>query len=208
MKVIGLAGVARSGKDTFCAIAKKLITEKGLTVERFALADDLKSDLEPFLKDKLGINVWTSDPVEKTLIRPFMVWYGCTQRQLSNGTYWINRVAKKINESKVDVAIVTDVRFENEMRWLQQTMEGRLIHVSKFAWGITGVAPKVSGSQRIKMFVEPPNEEERANDPKMKMGADYIVEWEHRTVKSEQELINHPELNETVELALRAVKVL
>jgi hypothetical protein len=215
MKVLGLTGVARSGKDTFCAVARKIMTERGLRVQRFALADDLKSDVDAFLLDKFGISAWTSDPENKTIIRPFLVWYGGVQRKRSNGTYWTSRVTKKINESDADVAIVTDVRYDvfphDEIQWLQQTMGGKLVHVSKYTWGVNWAGdpskPINSDSpqdyRRVRIFVEAPNEDERNNDPKLKAKADYRIEWEHQTVSSEAELVNHPGLNEVVGKALR-----
>jgi hypothetical protein len=46
--VIGLTGVARSGKDTFYAILNKYLKERQIESERLALADALKNELYEF----------------------------------------------------------------------------------------------------------------------------------------------------------------
>jgi ABC-type uncharacterized transport system ATPase subunit len=70
-KIIGIAGCARSGKDTFFNILKKYLPE----VEQVALAGELKKDLDDFVKSKIGISVFTDDTKEKSLIRGLMVEY-------------------------------------------------------------------------------------------------------------------------------------
>ena len=53
-KIIGVAGCARSGKDTFFNILQKYIPE----VEQVALAFELKKDLDDFVKSKIGISIF------------------------------------------------------------------------------------------------------------------------------------------------------
>ena len=46
MKIIGVSGFARSGKDLFTTVAQKLLIEQGLKTEKYALAYELKNDLK------------------------------------------------------------------------------------------------------------------------------------------------------------------
>ena len=78
---IGISGVARSGKNLFCDISKKIISEKyGLTCSSYALAFSLKNDCKEFVKDKLGLDVFTEETEEKKIFREMLVWYGDVKR--------------------------------------------------------------------------------------------------------------------------------
>ena len=59
MKLIGISGVARSGKDLFTTVAQEVLKQHGLKTERFALAYELKSDLKDLIHAKTGIDVFT-----------------------------------------------------------------------------------------------------------------------------------------------------
>ena len=93
-KIIGVAGCARSGKDTFFNILQKYIPE----VEQVALAFELKKDLDDFVKSKIGISIFTDETKEKNLIRGLMVEYGKIKRHQTEGAYWTCLAQKKINE--------------------------------------------------------------------------------------------------------------
>ena len=60
IKVIGLCGVAQSGKDTFCNGAIDLFKKQGIEAKRVSFADALKRDVEPFLMEKIGISSFTN----------------------------------------------------------------------------------------------------------------------------------------------------
>ena len=65
MRVIGISGFARAGKDTFFSLMRDFYLEKGLTCKRFAFMDALKQDMEDFLLNKVGISTKTSNTEEK-----------------------------------------------------------------------------------------------------------------------------------------------
>ena len=68
MKIIGISGLARSGKDLFANVAKQIIeTEKNLKVEKFALAYELKNDLKDLIYEKTGMDVFTEDTGKRIL---------------------------------------------------------------------------------------------------------------------------------------------
>jgi len=128
--ILGLCGSARSGKDTFFEFAEKISKEEGLTLKRLAFADVLKEELDDFLKSRFGISAFTSSSEEKSIIRPIMVAYGEAKRNLSSGTYWIDRVTPRAEKNRKEgvVSVVTDVRYLNELKWLkiygEETKEG------------------------------------------------------------------------------------
>jgi len=92
IKIIGISGVATSGKDTLCNLISRYLTQKNIEAKRIALADNLKNDLKDFILDKFSIDICKSSPEEKSLIRPIMVSYGRIRRSISKGTYWTSKV--------------------------------------------------------------------------------------------------------------------
>lgn len=196
-KVIGLGGVARAGKDTFAGILASKIQQSGKSVRRVALAEPLKFQVDDFLTKNLGITAFTPVTEQKTLIRPMLVWYGDTQRKLTNGRYWIDIAKKTIEESKYDYYIITDIRYDvyekDELHFLKKEMDGVLCHISKYTMFRNPFQPD------YKVFVEPANEHEAENNPKIKAAADYIVEWPDEGMLDEYELLTNPTLNEYVD---------
>jgi hypothetical protein len=189
--ILSISGVARSGKNLFCDIAMKTIQEKYLkTCEVLALSYELKDDCKFFIQQKLGIDVWTEKTEEKNIIRPMLVWYGDVKRKQSNGRYWIDKLQKKVDESSVEVILISDVRYchydFDEVHWAKQN--GKLIHVSKYSRvskvHTNGEMPEIiDESKTVQVFTPPANEYEQLNDPKVKQMADFIIEWEDRTSK-------------------------
>lgn len=196
---IGISGTARSGKDTFCAIAKKQLENRGLSVKKMALADELKHDLRDFIYEKMGMDVYTQITSEKDIIRPLLVGYGDSMRKRTQGRYWIEKVNQRIKEDDSDVIIVTDVRFDefenDEINWMKNELDGTVIHVSKY-----NVIYKVTG-ESVKSFTPPANDHEARNDPRLKEKADLVIEWEHQT----GDIINSPYLNNIVSNTLNII---
>lgn len=167
--IIGLTGVARSGKDTFYTILKRYLKEKGIDSERIALADELKKELGDFVEKKFKIDLNKCDGSDKELIRPLMVAYGKCRRIQTEGKYWTSMVDSKVKELKKQsvIPIITDVRYieykDDEYAWLKNH-NGILIHISR----------KLEDGS----FVPPANIEEKSNDNKLKAVADYSITWE------------------------------
>ena len=160
MKIIGLCGAARSGKDSFYTFSKDIFKSNGILTERIAFADELKQECLKFLKDNTGLSPFTKDPKEKEIIRPFLVTYGTHIRRKLNPNCWIDRINKKAKNliSEGIVPIVTDVRYPNEADWIH-SLGGKVIHISRFG-------------------IEPINTEERENDPILKNKADETLSWQ------------------------------
>lgn len=214
MEIIGISGLARSGKDLFATVAKKIIeTEKKLKVEKFALAYELKNDLKDLIYEKTGMDVFTEDTREKNIIRPLLVSYGDVMRKLSLGKYWTNKVDQRIKESNADYVIITDIRYdvypEDELYWIQKKMNGVLIHITKYEMSEAPSKRRVTTSKPVKIYNSAPNDHEMLNDPKLKSGSNYSFEWEDYTkYLNGQTLENHSYIVNHVNKALKSVNVI
>jgi tRNA A37 threonylcarbamoyladenosine biosynthesis protein TsaE len=169
MQVIGLSGVAGSGKDLFC---QYLISELGIRnvqAKRYALADRLKEEANKWLVN-YDIDIFTCDRTTKEMVRPFLVFHGKMRRLSSKGVHWTTILQSQINGEQPEVAIVTDVRYDDyekdEVTWLK-SMKGVLVHISAYRESSNG-----------RNYILPPNEDEAKNDPKVKAKADHLVDWQ------------------------------
>jgi hypothetical protein len=218
-KVIGVTGLARTGKNLFCDIVTKQLKEKhNMRAKTYALAYELKKDCADFVNTKLGLDVFSEKTEDKNIFRDLLVWYGATKRKQTQGRYWIELLEKRItNELEVensllgepvDVVIISDIRFaeyeKDEVFWLKNELKGSLVHISKFTYGFPtdGRHVRVINDKTKKIFVDPPNISEATNDPKIKAFADYKLEWED---VGKVNLINDVYLNQQVEQALKVI---
>mgnify|MGYP001767720131 CR=1 FL=1 len=209
LRVIGIGGCARAGKDTFAAILIKQLELKGKRVKRVALAGPLKAFCDEFCQKNLGISAFTQNNDEKLMIRPMLVWFGDAKRKQTNGRFWVDLADKTIKEAEAegyDYAVVTDVRYDyyksDEVEWLKNERKGVLIHVSQFSW-MRPSTTKVSTTPLTRVFVPPANDHELLNDPKVAKKADVRVEWENVGKLSDEEMLAHPALNKHVSDVIR-----
>jgi hypothetical protein len=127
-KVIGLCGVARCGKDSFGSFLVSLNKEK---FKKASFAYELKKDLDPFLKTKLNISAFTEDPVEKEIIRPMLICWGTDViREKIDKNRWIEKIQQKVVENYEQgfITIIPDVRFLNEVEWVNSNGISIYIH--------------------------------------------------------------------------------
>lgn len=168
MKIIGVSGVARSGKDSFSDCLVDELKSNGFTAERFALADELKKKMQDFLFREFSINILFSPPEQKELVRPLLVEFGKIKRKISNGRYWTSILEQNLKNKNgnLDFAIISDIRYKeydfDEVDWIK-SMGGKLVHVSR--------------TLKDGSLVPPPNSEEEKNDPLMQEHADYKINW-------------------------------
>lgn len=166
-QVIGLSGVAGSGKDTLF----NLLGLRNSNVKRFALADILKQEISPFLKELYQIDIFNCSRDEKNLVRPILVEHGKIRRTLTSGTYWTSKLTESIKEfislDPKNVAIITDIRYaeyeEDELFWLKKTLGGYLIHITM----------TLGKNEKL----QPPNKEEEINDPVLRKFSDLRIIW-------------------------------
>lgn len=161
--IIGVSGVARSGKDTFVAVANAILKKarsdnKG--VMRAAFADKVKEDLHQLLVKKVGISAFTSYDHEKKVIRPLLVAYGMMMRGIDED-YWVNRLdmSFKLAQSTGLPMFIPDVRFANEVDYVHKN-GGLVVHLSQKG-------------------LKPANETEEKHDPIVKEMSDIQLEWEN-----------------------------
>lgn len=178
--MIGLSGIAGSGKDLFC----RLLLKKKIKGQRVALADQLKEELGPFILAKYDIDILHCSLQQKDTVRDLLVFYGGLKRFQTSGKYWTSIAQKKIDACK-GTPVVTDVRyddFENdEIGWLKCKNKGVLVHIRKY-WEVDDLF------ERQRFYFEPPNEDEKRNDPRLRAKADYHIEWPHIENSSPSEI--------------------
>ena len=169
--MIGISGIAGAGKDFFCGLLLKEI--EGM---RIALADPLKEETRGFILQKYAIDIQTCSLEEKNKVRNLLVFYGGIKRYETKREYWTNKAQKKIDACK-GTPIITDIRYaeyeNDEVHWLKNKNKGTLIHLRKYC------EIETYGSQVKRVYFDPPNEDERRNDPKLMEKADYCIEWPH-----------------------------
>jgi hypothetical protein len=175
---VGIAGVARSGKDSLALEIEDLIRSyKGKTIYRTSLAQPLKEDCKDFIEEYLGLNVFTDNNEEKATFREFLVWYGKVKRQQTEGKYWTNLLDERVKQFQPDVCIVPDVRYqqyeEDEVSWLKDKSNNVLIHLQRIA---------INGE-----IVPPANMDESINDSIIQNSADYKIVWPTFTDENKDE---------------------
>jgi hypothetical protein len=195
VRIIQLSSVATCGKDLFFSIAKKILKKNGYNAMRFAYADPVKRDLDPFLIEKTGISAFTTNPEEKKLIRPFIVAYSTTLMRKINPNIWIEKTGAYLESLTsdiecfrvdTDILIGVDARFPNELHYVSNLF-GQTIHLKKYTYDIAS----------NKIYTPPANDEEAYYDPLNYEMTDIKIEWED-IGKSPIELIDNEYLNKIV----------
>ena len=159
MRLIGISGLARSGKDSFYEMAAELLESTNISSKRYAFADCLKEECDELLTSNINISAFTSNDKEKQVIRPLLVTYGTEIRRKLNPNCWIEKIQSPVKEdiSLNKVVFITDVRFPNEQEWVHQ-LKGESVHVTRE--GIT-----------------PPNRDEEINNPILFKESSYNINW-------------------------------
>lgn len=212
-KIIGISGLARSGKDLFTKVAQSILNDHKIKSEKYALAFELKNDLKDLIKEKTGLDVFTEKTEEKNIIRPLLVAYGDVMRKISEGKYWTQKLEQRIAKSKCDVVFITDIRYdiypEDECTWVKYKQGGKLIHITKFKIAPAPSKRRISTSKPVKIYDNPPNDHEMLNNPKIKSKADYAFEWEDYSDKLDGVgLEQHPYIRKKVSDVLNEVGLL
>lgn len=161
--IIGLAGNATVGKDTFFNLLRSYSKE----FVRYAFADSLKSECNSILLNQFKIDIY--DNKQKIIARDFLVAWGCLRREMTNGQYWIDKIKEEIDINK-NIPVITDVRFAtyiyDELNYIRDN--GILVYIDKFCW-----------RNCKKEYTPPANDKEAYNNPILKKNADYLFEWEN-----------------------------
>ena len=167
VNLIGIAGVAGSGKDTFAQIIKKVFESNGFEVNCLSFAKKLKEEVAEVSKNMYGIDTTNCTREEKNLIRPLLLAHGAIMREKTKGQYWINGIKDLVSNDKIN--IITDVRFCeyecDEVDWIQSN-NGIVVHITRFF---------EENGERI--YISPDNEYEKRNDKTLKNKANYSFCW-------------------------------
>jgi hypothetical protein len=181
MKLIGVCGLARCGKDTFFEISRSILKEKGVQARKFAFADSLKSECDELLGRYTNVSAFTEKDEEKKMIRPLLVAYGTNIRRSLNENCWIEKIEEKVFEhlNLGETVFITDVRFENEIDWIHR-VGGKTVHITREG-------------------TSPPNLDEETNDPILKRKSNISITCNNFPDKYIDKLRN------TVEMALQSI---
>ena len=137
MIIIGITGKARSGKTSVANFLKQHIKRQCKII---AFADSLKDEVAR----ACGV---TTQHIElhKDVFRPMLQWWGTDyKRNNVSKDYWIQKVGEKILcETDNTCIIIPDVRFKNELEWVDQFDTGYTVKV------VRSHGPTIPQSQHI-----------------------------------------------------------
>ena len=124
--VIAISGNRCVGKDTAFHHLELL----NQNCVRFAFADALKEDLQLLVMKQFNINIFQcKSAAEKEFVRPLLITYGCMWRE-KDENHWVKKVIQQIQKNNTCIPVIVDVRFENELKLLQETFGDNLVHVN------------------------------------------------------------------------------
>lgn len=139
MLIIGFGHRARQGKNS-AAVAMINAAPVGSEVRMYAYADALRAEVKAAIRDAGGLDaliqrgykfshiklsaeglrdVYDSFPawvgVESGKPRTLLQWWGTDYRRAQDVNYWVRQLTARIEREQPDVALITDVRFPNEV---------------------------------------------------------------------------------------------
>jgi len=122
--IIGILGQMRSGKTT---LARAILAEydsrfiQGAKIYSFAeaLRQECAELLWPNQNAQTARGWWTTlESQFKSEVRPLLQAVGQAKRRFNDADYWVNALALTIPADEEHLAIIDDVRHENEARWI------------------------------------------------------------------------------------------
>lgn len=159
--MIGIGGLARSGKDTLAQnLADIIEADMGCKVRTYSFAKPIKCQMSNLLKGYYNISAFTDDTEEKLIIRPLLVAHGEQMKKKFGKDIWLKELLGEIYEDrryKEIFPIISDVRFDFEAERVKKN-NGAVIHLSKIG-------------------NESPNDIESKNDPLVKAASDLSHAW-------------------------------
>lgn len=139
MLIIGFCGYSRCGKDTATQLLLKS-NKISLIKERFAFADALRSmadTLNVFFpevgmryKDLIAHYGYETAKQKFPCVRHHLVALGHGARKCIKSSIWIDAVEEKIQHSKAEIAIISDVRYVNEVEFILRN-QGLVIYLER-----------------------------------------------------------------------------
>jgi len=122
--VVGLVGKAGSGKDTVFSLLQAMVPDKEFV--RLAFGDEVKKEVA----DRHQIPVEAVED-NKEVFRIILQKWGTEYRRKQNEKYWIDKLRTEVSflRDNVDVVVITDVRFLNEVDYVKKECKGFIIKV-------------------------------------------------------------------------------
>lgn len=130
MLLIGFGHRARQGKDT-AATAILNACDLETQVRLYAFADALKTEVRVScakcggqfelirqFKEAGLMPGWVQ--FEEPKPRSLLQWWGTDYRRAKDDSYWVKRLRKTLDAQNPEVALVTDVRFPNEVEAIHE----------------------------------------------------------------------------------------
>ncbi len=165
-KFICCSGNGRCGKDLFADLLIKNVGSNKIV--KLSLAEQLKRDCAPFLKDVCGVDD-PFEPKNKSEIRPLWIWFGGFKREQTNGKYFLESLQKRVdffdNSGLYTTFIIPDVRLENEYEYFKDR-NSVFVFIDKY---------KFENDQIT--YTPPASKEEAYNNPILRQSADVKVKW-------------------------------
>jgi hypothetical protein len=157
--MIGISGYARSGKDTFGEALVKKLSEYGIKAKTYALAKQLKIDINFLTEGDFKIDAFTKDDNEKYIIRPLLVGYGEAWRR-KDPEHWLSILDSNLEPKALP--IITDIRYENEAQYVLDN-QGFLLNLNR----------QLSDGN----LISPANDEEKLNAPLVAKMSTFNLTW-------------------------------
>jgi len=120
MIIIGLGHKARQGKDAFGRFLVKAGMNQGHYIKQYAFADALKD----YCRVAFGMREKNGRMLQLVGTDLF--------RNHVNVDIWPTILQDKLEEDKPDIAIITDVRFVNEARFIRNEMNGVTVRIQRY----------------------------------------------------------------------------
>ena len=132
--IVGFSGVAGSGKDEAARVALAVLEGASVPASQYSFAYPLK-EVCKFIFQMTDEEMTNRDLKEQVS----RLGYGMTNRRIMqlvgtesfrnvfNENIWIDVAERLISQSGSDVVVISDVRFENEAKWVKEN--GFLIHI-------------------------------------------------------------------------------
>lgn len=120
MKIIGLSGKKRAGKDTVYKVAADILADqkKNTRVGRVGFADAVKHEVSEITGFRMDFIEKHKDDFRSLL----QVWGTDFRRKFFGSDYWVEQMDEVIRSSEdhYDFLFITDVRFDNEAEFITQ----------------------------------------------------------------------------------------
>ena len=146
MKIYGFLGRKRSGKDTAAKIVDDT-TDADTKVKYMSFAEPMKDaliELTGAKREYFYDQEFKEQPVivfgdRKFTPRELMTWYGGLMREKFGSNFWSDKVKERIAKENVDYLLITDVRFLEEAKMIDE-LGGTIVYMNRDV--ILGPLPK------------------------------------------------------------------